>query len=78
MDIKEELSDMLDELQHVKREMGDDTLVDVDQEYHFEHALINFDEPVNQYNSRDILPAIKIKTMYIPIPPDSGSSSRFH
>lgn len=76
--VKEELSDMLDELQHVKREMGDDTLVDVVQEHHFEHALINFDEPMNQYNSRDPYPAIKIKTMNVPIPPDSGSSSRFH
>lgn len=52
--------------------MGDDTLVDVVQEHHFEHTLIDFNEPIDQYNSRDILPAIKIKTKNVPIPPDSG------
>ncbi|MCI9435244.1 MAG: hypothetical protein HFI86_08265 [Bacilli bacterium] len=72
--VKEELSDMLDELQCVKREMGDDTLVDVVQEHHFEHALINFDEPMNQYNSRDPYPAINIQNCYIPSPSYSSSS----
>lgn len=75
IDKKEELSDMLDELQHIKREMGDDTLVGGVSQYNFEHTLIDFNEPIDSYNSRDIYPAIEIKTMYIPIPPDSG---QFH
>lgn len=77
MDIKEELSDMLDELQRIKWEMGDDTLVDVIRENHFEHALINFDEPMNQYNSREPYPAINIQNMYIPSPSYNGSSYQF-
>ncbi len=64
--IKEELSDLIDELQEIKRKMGDDTLVDVVHEYHYEHSLIDFDEPMNQYNCRDIMPAINIENYYIP------------
>lgn len=78
IDKKEELSDMLDELQHIKREMGDDTLVDVIRENHFEHALIDFNEPMNQYNNRDIYPAINIQNCYIPSPSYNGSSYQFH
>lgn len=68
----EELSDILDELQRIKYGMGDDTLVDVVEEHHFEHSLIDFHEPMDEYNSRELLPAIKIKHFNAPIPPDSG------
>ena len=37
----------------------------------FEHAgLVDFNEPVDMWNNRDILPAMVIKNCYIPVPMD--------
>lgn len=55
--------------------VSDNQLVNVYEQYVFVNSLIDFDEEMNEWNSRDILPAIAIKNCYIPTPPDSGSSS---
>lgn len=39
-------------------------------------GLIPFNEEVDEYNSRDILPAFPNRNCYVPIPPDCGSSSK--
>ena len=39
----------------------------------FEHAgLVDFNEPVDIWNNRDILPAMVIKNCYIPIPAEDN------
>ncbi len=53
----------------------ENTLVEVFDQNIFGNSLIDFDEEMNEWNSRDILPALAIKDWYIPIPPDSGFSS---
>ena len=39
------------------------------------NSLIDFVEDVDEWNSRDILPAFPKKSCYIPIPTDNSSSS---
>lgn len=52
-----------------------DELVEIYEQYSFVNSLIDFEEEVNEWNCRDILPAFPTKNCYLPIPPDSGSSS---
>lgn len=49
---------------------------DYEQHLFESEGLIPFNEEVDEYNSRDILPAFPNRNCYIPIPPDSGSSSK--
>lgn len=59
----------------IKAREKDNELIDIYEQHIFEHSLINFDEPFDEWNMRDILPAFPSRNCYIPIPPDSGSSS---
>ena len=52
-----------------------DELVEIYEQHSFVNSLIDFEEEVDEWNSRDIFPAFPTKNCYIPIPPDSGSSS---
>lgn len=52
-----------------------DEFVEIYEQHSFVNSLIDFEEEVDEWNSRDILPAFPTKNCYIPIPPDSGSSS---
>ena len=49
-------------------------LVNIYEQYSFVNSLIDFEEDIDEWNSRNILPAFPTKNCYIPIPPDSGSS----
>ncbi len=55
--------------------LSEDELIEIYEQHVFENSLIDFNEEMNEWNSRDILPALAVKNCYIPIPPDSGSSS---
>lgn len=52
-------------------------LTSVYEQHSFENeGLTHFNEEVDEFNSRDILPAFPTRNCYIPIPPDCGSSSK--
>lgn len=52
-----------------------DKFVEIYEQHVFVNSLIDFEEEADEWNSRDILPAFPTRNCYIPIPPDSGSSS---
>lgn len=83
MIVKSRIKDDLRELKSMAQDLktvtnktkGDDNEFIITEEQHcFEHSLIDFEEPVDEYNMRDILPAFPSRTCYIPIPPTSGST----
>lgn len=55
--------------------VSENKLINVYEQHIFVNSLIDFEEEVDEWNSREILPAFLTKNCYIPIPPDSGSSS---
>lgn len=72
--LKDDLKSMVGDLKTAANKTNDNELVDIYEQHSFEHALIDYNEPVDEWNMRDILPAFPSRNCYIPIPPDSGSS----
>ena len=78
---KSKMKDSLKELKSVatdlknianNTEKEDNELIVIDEQYTFEHSLINFEEPVDEFNMRNIYPAFPTNSLYIPFPPDNG------
>lgn len=74
--LKDDLKSMVGDLKTAANQTNenDNELVDIYEQHSFEHSLIDYNEPVNEWNMRDILPAFPSRNCYIPIPPDCGSS----
>lgn len=54
--------------------VNNNELMDIYEQHIFAHSLIDYEEPVDEWNMRDILPAFPSRSCYVPIPPDCGSS----
>ena len=53
---------------------GDDNYGSKYGKHIFVNSLIDFDEEVDEWNNRDILPAMVIKNCYIPIPAEDNGN----
>lgn len=76
--LKDDLKSMVGDLKTAANQTNEkaNELVDIYERHSFEHALIDYNEPVDEWNMRDILPAFPTKKCCIPIPPDSGFFDR--